>query len=159
MKSLLDLVEKVVEAIVCIQIFGILVVTLMQVVSRYVFNSPYMWTEELARALGIWLVLLCSGIVVREHSHLGFDILPEKWKPIMRLIANVAIIFFAVSLFKGSIDYVMVGQDIKSSALQIPLKFLYFSIPTGLFLMFIYALENTKNILSSLFNNKMRKRS
>lgn len=149
-----NLVEKAVQGIVTILIFGILVTTLMQVVSRYVFNAPFMWTEELARSLGIWLVLLCTGLVVREERHLGFDILPETWKPVLRLIANLAIIFFSLSLVKGSIVFVKVAGEMKSTALQIPLWFLYLSIPVGLILMAVFAFDNFKKGVLSFIRPK-----
>jgi TRAP-type C4-dicarboxylate transport system permease small subunit len=154
MTRVFDLVEKAVEYIVTVLIFGILVTTLMQVISRYVFNAPFMWTEELARNLGIWLVLLCTGLVVREERHLSFDILPEAWKPVLRLIANLAIIFFSVSLIKGSIAFVRVSLGMKSSALQIPLWILYLAIPTGLILMAVFALDNTKKRIISFWHAK-----
>jgi C4-dicarboxylate transporter DctQ subunit len=157
MTRLFNIIDRTVQVIVIIFIFGILVTTLMQVVSRYVFNAPFMWTEELARGLGIWLVLLCAGLVVREERHLGFDILPEAWKPGLRLIANLAIIFFSVSLFKGSIAFVKVAGKMKSTALQIPLWFLYLAIPIGLILMAIFAFDNTqKGIFSFLQRKKGR---
>ncbi len=154
MTRVFNLVEKAVEGIVIVLIFGILLTTLMQVVSRYVFNAPFMWTEELARNLGIWLVLLCTGLVVREERHLGFDILPEAWKPFLRLIANLAIIFFSVSLIKGSISFVKVAGGMKSTALQIPLWILYLSIPVGLILMTIFSVDNLKNHIRSFFRHK-----
>ena len=126
---LFDIIDRTVQVIVTILIFGILVTTLMQVVSRYVFNAPFMWTEELARSLGIWLVLLCSGLVVREERHLGFDILPEAWKPGLGFIANLAVIFFSVSLLKGSVAFIRVSLGMTSSALPIPLWTLYIAIP------------------------------
>jgi len=157
MTRVFDLIDKAVQAIVTILIFGILVTTLMQVVSRYVFNAPFMWTEELARNMGIWLVLLCAGLVVREERHLGFEILPEAWKPGLRLIANIAIIFFSVSLLKGSIAFVRVSLGMKSSALQIPLWILYLAIPVGLVLMGIFAFDNTRKRIISFLHHKKGK--
>ena len=159
MTRLLNLIDKAVQVIVTILIFGILVTTLMQVVSRYVFNAPFMWTEELARSLGIWLVLLCTGLVVREERHLGFEILPETWKPVLRLIANLAILFFSICLIKGSITFVKVAGGMKSTALQIPLWILYLSIPVGLILMAIFAFDNFKKDIVIFLHNKKGNRS
>ena len=139
--KVLDHIEKRVQGICAFMVLGILVATLMQVVWRYVLNSPLMWTEELARFLGIWMVLLFAGVVVREEGHLGFDILPDSMKPALSLISNLAIILFAVLLFKGAMDYVLIEPEIKSSALQIPRWFMYSSIPAGLVLMVIFALD------------------
>ena len=155
MTRVLAAVEKGVQGIVAVLTLGILVVTLMQVISRYVFNAPFMWTEELARDLGIWLVLLCTAIVVREEGHLGFEILPERWKPVLRLVANIAIILFSVSLFKASIVFVKVSLGLKSDAIEMPLWILYVAIPIGLALMAVFGVENViRQIASHLKSSK-----
>ena len=158
-KKACDLIDRTVQIMVALMVLGILIATLLQVISRYVFNSPFMWTEELARALGIWLVLLCSGIVVREGRHLGFDIFPQRWKPILQLITNLSIILFSGALIKGSIQFALVGIGINSSALDLPLWFLYSSIPLGFFLMFIFASEATKELILRFRENKVEEKS
>jgi len=156
--NLLDHIERVIQGICAFMVFGILVATLLQVLWRYVFNSPFMWTEELARFLGIWLVLLCAGVVVREKGHLGFDILPVSMKPVLSLITDLAIILFAVLLFRGAITYVFVEPEIKSSALLIPHWFMYSSIPAGLLLMVVFALDSIiKDTVIPILNRKKRK--
>ncbi len=157
--KILDHIEKGIQGICAFMVLGILIATLMQVIWRYVFNAPFMWTEELARFLGIWTVLLLSGVIVREEGHLGFDILPEFMKPVLSFISNIAIILFAVLLFKGAIDYVLIEPEIKSSALQIPRWFMYSSIPAGLVLMVIFALDGIiKNSVIPFLNHRKRKK-
>ena len=40
------------------------------VVSRYVFNSPIMWTDELATFLFLWLAMLGAVVAVRRDGHM-----------------------------------------------------------------------------------------
>jgi len=127
------------------------------VVWRYVFNSPFMWTEELARDLGIWMVLLTIGIVLREKRHLGFDILPESWQPVLRLITNLAVIFFAVFLLRASLRFVVVAFDRESPAIRMPLWILYVSMPVGLGLLGLFAAEGLgKNIRGIIGRRKTK---
>lgn len=150
MKKLLVLLEKTVHGVIILMIFGILVATLMQVIWRYVFNSPFMWTEELARDLGIWLVMLCVSVVLKENRHLGFDIMPEKWKPALGLFTNAAVLFFSISLFVASIHFVQVSADRESPAIRMPLWILYAALPVGLALLLIAAIRATVRNIRSL---------
>src|SRR5215471_16238782 len=40
------------------------------VVSRYVFNSPLMWTDELANFLFLWLAMLGTVVALRRDEHM-----------------------------------------------------------------------------------------
>ena len=154
MKKLLALLEKAVQAVIILMIFGILVATLMQVIWRYVFNSPFMWTEELARDLGIWMVMLCVSLVLKENRHLGFDIMPEKWKPALGLVANATVLFFSISLFVSSIHFVQVSAGRESPAIRMPLWVLYASLPVGLGLLLVAAIGATIRNIRSLRTGK-----
>jgi TRAP-type C4-dicarboxylate transport system permease small subunit len=143
MKKLIGLIEKAVQVVVTLMMLGILVATLMQVIWRYVFNSPFMWTEELARDLGIWLVMLSVSVVLKENRHLGFDIMPEKWKPVLGLITNAAVLFFSGSLFVASIRFVSVSAGRESPAIRMPLWILYSALPVGLVLLLIFGIRGT----------------
>src|SRR5258708_1981750 len=40
------------------------------VVSRYVFDSPLMWTDELANFLFLWLSMLGAVVALRRNEHM-----------------------------------------------------------------------------------------
>src|SRR5215471_14829400 len=40
------------------------------VVSRYVFNRPLMWTDELANFLFLWLAMLGTVVALRRNEHM-----------------------------------------------------------------------------------------
>src|ERR1700686_4377350 len=41
------------------------------VVSRYVFDSPLMWTDELATFLFLWLAMVGAVVAPRPDGHMG----------------------------------------------------------------------------------------
>ena len=41
------------------------IVVFAQVIWRFVFDSPFSWSEELARYLQVWLILLMSAVCIR----------------------------------------------------------------------------------------------
>src|SRR5215203_2569186 len=72
----------------------------MQILSRYTsLIPPYIWTEELARFVFIWMIMLGSMIGVRETSHFDVDIWPNlspRANAALRLITNVLTLVFAL---------------------------------------------------------------
>src|ERR1700759_3896788 len=54
------------------------------VISRYVFQKPLTWTDEVAIALFLWLSMLGAAVALRRGSHmrltLAIDRLPLRWR-------------------------------------------------------------------------------
>jgi len=68
-----------------------------QVVSRYVFNRAFSWSEELALILFVWSIYFGACAAIRRHQHLRLEILLDKVNPKNRLILDlVGNFFFAV---------------------------------------------------------------
>ncbi len=58
-------------AIMSILVFG-------NVVLRYAFNSGITWSEEMARFLFIWLILIGAISTLKDNQHLGVDMLVKR---------------------------------------------------------------------------------
>ncbi|MBC9246584.1 TRAP transporter small permease [Paracoccus sp. 11-3] len=91
-------------------ILGVMtVLTFVNVVLRYVFQSSLIWGLELTLALFAWLVLLGISHAVKINAHLGVDavinLLPPAARRILALIAGVLCIFYAALVLKGAWDY------------------------------------------------------
>lgn len=68
----------------------------LQIVSRFTSLLPhYIWTEEMARFLFVWVIMLGSIVGVREWSHFDVDVwprLPPKPDAAVRLIGRLAVL-------------------------------------------------------------------
>ncbi len=52
----------------------------LQIFSRYTALIPsYIWTEEMARFLFIWMIMIGAMIGVREGTHFEVDLWPRAW--------------------------------------------------------------------------------
>ena len=51
------------------------------VVSRYVFNSPLMWTDELATFLFLWLSMLGMVVAFRRNEHMRLTTFVNSVRP------------------------------------------------------------------------------
>jgi TRAP-type C4-dicarboxylate transport system permease small subunit len=51
------------------------------VVSRYVFESPLMWTDELANFLFLWLSMLGTVVALRRGEHMRLTTFVNSLRP------------------------------------------------------------------------------
>ena len=55
-----------------------IVVLLAGVISRYVFNAPLTWSDELASILFLWLAMLGAVIALRRGEHMRLSTLVNR---------------------------------------------------------------------------------
>ncbi len=128
---------------------------LWQVASRYLMKEPSSWTDELAGYLLIWVGLLGAAYASGKKDHLAIDLLPRKMGPAGRrylyIVINGLIGAFAlIVLVIGGIRLVYITFRLNqiSSALEIPVGYVYLVLPiSGLFILF-YAIHD-------IIHNKM----
>lgn len=60
-----------------------------QVISRYVFNKAFSWSEELALILFVWSIYFGACAAIRRRQNLRLEILLDKLNPKMRLIFDI----------------------------------------------------------------------
>lgn len=102
---------------------------ILQIVTRYVFNYPLGWTDEVSVLCWIWCILWGAVFILRERDEVRFDIIystaSEKTRRIFTVITGVAVIvLFAVAL-PAVIAYVTFLKVERSAYLGIRLDYLY----------------------------------
>ncbi len=98
------------EETVIALILGLMtILTFINVVLRYLFNSSLIWGLEVVLILFAWLVLFGISYGVKVTAHLGVDaltnILPRRLRRFVALIAGMLCIIYAMLLLKGAWDY------------------------------------------------------
>lgn len=87
---------------------GIITITFLNVLSRYLLNSPILWGEEVSLALYVWVVFIGSSSTMKRDGHIGIsyfvDKLPQKIRNIMIALKNIiiSVILIYVFIFLGS---------------------------------------------------------
>ncbi|WP_158735819.1 TRAP transporter small permease [Alteribacillus sp. YIM 98480] len=137
----MDKVNKVTAFIAAILLAISSVIIIFQVASRYVLHYPLPWSEELARYLIIYVVLLGTAVAVRHQKLIKVDflveLLPGKKKQfLILLISAISIVFFSILLYMGTNVFLQVSTQ-TSPSLQIPMSIPYASIPLGALLMML----------------------
>lgn len=96
------LLDQLVDGL-AVAFFGLMfVLVLAQIVCRYGFDEPLVWSEEAARYLFVWVALLGWTVAARRGSHIAItgvvDRLPPAGARFMRLAAQLAMVIFAFLL-------------------------------------------------------------
>ncbi|MGM8366441.1 TRAP transporter small permease [Virgibacillus sp. W0181] len=124
---------------------------LLQIIFRYIFNSPLMWPEEAAQLLLISLLFIAAPIVERRNEHVSMDIIPNlfpKAKRFIYLIYKVFSIVFVFVLLISSIIMFYGVRNITTNAASIPLNWIYtiMIISTVVWILILfYSLLEKKN--------------
>ena len=147
------MIRKAIDVILSrfvILIMAILVLDVIwQVISRYIMKEPSSWTDELAGFLLIWVGLFGAAYATGQQDHLAIDLLPRKLdlrrRKFLYVVINGLIGAFAlIVLVIGGIRLVYITFKLNqiSSALEIPVGYVYLVLPaSGLFILF-YALHD-----------------
>lgn len=124
---------------------GILVINVLwQVASRFLLGDPSSFTDELAGYLLIWVGLLGAAYATGQKQHLAIDLLSaklsEKGKKSQTLFINIIIAVFALVVLViggGNLVFITFYLGQISSALQIPVGYVYVVLPlSGLFIIY-----------------------
>ena len=104
-----QIVNELEETAIAIILGAMTIITFVNVVMRYVFNASLIWGLELTLALFAWLVLFGMSYAVKVTAHLGVDaiinILPQRSRRILALIAAACCLVYVFLLMKGAWDY------------------------------------------------------
>lgn len=133
----------------------VFVILIAQIVARQVFDSPLIWSEELARLLFVYVGMIGIAMGIRSQQHVFIDFLTnmmsEKLRKIVFSFAQF-LIFVSIMLFFHFGVRLLKGASFELVSLGISEKWLYASLPFLSLLMLVRFLqaqvENHKNNLT-----------
>jgi TRAP-type C4-dicarboxylate transport system permease small subunit len=120
-----------------------------QVFVRYVLQRPlFLWSEEVARFLLIWMVFLGIGIGVKNDAHFSMDILQsfleKRWGAAVRLFNDLCMGLLLVLLVLAGLRFAWFGVFQTSPNLEIPMVWVLISIPIGGLAALLYLAERIR---------------
>jgi TRAP-type C4-dicarboxylate transport system permease small subunit len=116
-------------------------VTFAQVITRYVLDSPLIWSEEAARYLFVWVSMIGAALAIREGGHFGLDVLIRpmpKLKSILAPSVTVVVVAFLLILFKTGIDETRLASMQFAMTFPMRMQWAYLAIPVGAGLMLFH---------------------
>ncbi len=114
-------------AVVCLT--GIALVILYQIFARYALPKSPSWTEELARYLFIYTVVLASGTILIKRRHVRLELFQhrfsKKGKLIYSLTCHLIAAVFCIWLLQYAWKYTVVGDRKTSPALGLKMSWVF----------------------------------
>lgn len=139
--SLLARLEAILLALLVLAMTG---TTLAQVVARYAFGDPLIWSEEAARYLFVWVSLIGAALATRGGTHYALDALaarlPAAGQRIARAAALLVSIGFLLVLLRTGIAETQQASLQDSATLPVGMALPYLAIPVGAGLMLFHLL-------------------
>ena len=113
---------------------GLLVIPVsLQIFSRYTELIPaYIWTEEMARFMFIWTIMLGAMIGVRESTHFEVDLLPQlprRSEAVARLLGRLGILAIALVFVWAGIEFTRFAWNRTSELADLPLWYIHVAWP------------------------------
>ena len=122
----------------------ILVLTILQVILRYLFNESIIGGNELMEGLFIYTTAIGAAVAVRRRRHINIsylvDQLPTRLQRLDAVVVHVLVAFLNGVMIYYSIRWIgKVGSN-ESPVLRVPEWIFQVSIPIGCSLVIVYCL-------------------
>ncbi|MGX9522794.1 TRAP transporter small permease [Vibrio mediterranei] len=148
--AFLDTILKIDQLIAASSLISIVSLMIYGVITRYIFNSPSAWVEEVCLALFTWFTFMGASVLMKFQEHVNVDFLAKKLNKkvyrfielyIIPIVLIITLIFMAYFGFK----LLEMSQSRFTPALKISYVYIYAAIPFGAVLMLIHLVRNTIN--------------
>ncbi len=130
------------EVLAEIALLGLLGLVFHEVIVRYLFDSPTIYSVEISEYLLVFIAFASVGWVLKEDRHVKMPavigLAPEKVRLAADIVTSVlALAFCGVLIWKGGYSAFIAyrGDYHSSSLLDFPLWIAYAVIPFGAFVM------------------------
>ena len=109
----------------------------LQIFSRYTALIPsYIWTEEMARFLFVWMIMIGAMVGIRESTHFDVDVWPRlgpRGTALLKIISSVFILGFALVFVWWGWEFTRFAWNRTSELADLPLWLIHMAWPlTGL---------------------------
>jgi TRAP-type C4-dicarboxylate transport system permease small subunit len=115
----------------------LLIPVTLQIFSRFTAIIPhYIWTEEMARFLFVWTIMIGAMIGVREATHFEVDLLPalsKRGEALARIVGRLGVLALALVFVWAGIAFTRFGWNRISELAELPLWLIHIAWPiTGI---------------------------
>lgn len=153
-----DKLMKVIEVAVVVLLSTAVLVIVAQIIWRYVLRSPLGWTEQVARAEFIWLVMLGIPSMFHRYITMSFDIILEKIRgraqSVIRIMIYVIAIGFCVFYFLASLQLCLRTGNRMVPGMPIPYNALYSAQPVGAALLGIVFIKQLVETVQKMYRKE-----
>ncbi|MGF1698516.1 TRAP transporter small permease [Vibrio lamellibrachiae] len=132
LRKIFDSIEEIITVPL---MAALLVVLTWQIVTRWLFNAPSLWSEELARVLFMYMVLIGGALAIKTESHVNItffsDMLPRKVRLALVLTLELAVLISIFAIIYLGYQHVQRTAFFELITLGVSASWLNYSLPVG----------------------------
>lgn len=155
MSAVLRLYNKFEEYLLVLSLAVSVALVALQIVFRYFINASISWSEGLTWYIFIWQIWLGTSFAQRDGKHLKVEVLYSLMNPagkkFLSVLSNLIFLSFCVFLTVNGFSLVMnlAHRYSLSPAMEIPLLFVYLSLPVSNFVLSVRIIAGLKEIITT----------
>ena len=154
MRRMIDAYSRLLDVLLGISVAALIVPVTIQIIARYTALIPaWIWTEEMARFLFIWMVMLGAMIGVREGTHFEVDVWPQlsdRGNALLRIVTYAFILVFACVFVWYGIRFVQFGWHQSSELAEMPMAYIFVAWPLAGITWLLFLAERLRSDLRIL---------
>jgi len=141
-------IAKGLEKLMILLVVAMMLSLSWQVFTRFVIKVPSIWTEEVARGVFIYLVMIGASLGVKNSVHFGMTMLCDKLDGrardlYQRFVINGIIMMAAIFLLYYGYEFtVAYGLKRVSPTFLIPMAWVFGIVPISGALMILFSFQN-----------------
>lgn len=148
--KIIDAINEWVGRIISLLMIPLVLITVYEVVMRYVFRNPTIWAWDLNIQIFAAIIMLGGGYTLLNDGHVKVDVIiskfSEKTKTILELLAPVFILISAGVLMVYGWDMAWMSFQIRETVATVwapPYYYMKALVPAGALLLFLQGLSET----------------
>jgi TRAP-type transport system small permease protein len=145
MTKLINAYHSLLGVLLVLSVAALIVPVTLQMVSRLTGLIPaWIWTEEMARFLFIWMVMLGAMIGVREGTHFDVDVWPElppRPNAALRILSMLFVLVVALVFVWYGVKFVQFGWNQTSELADLPMAYIFIAWPLTGFTWLVFGVE------------------
>jgi TRAP-type transport system small permease protein len=139
-KKIAEKIEHILNLITTGILVALMLIVLLQIFTRYILNDSLSWTEEAARYLMIWGVLLGVSVAYLNGYLIAIETfvkkLPASVAKGILILNRLLSLFYVGILIVYGVNLCLLGLQMTSPSLEINYVWIYLAVPVGSVLLF-----------------------
>lgn len=150
------LYERVSRALAGTFVGTIVVIMVVQVIARYVFNASLIWAEEFCRYVLIWMTFLFVGYAYHRGELVMLDLFSTKVSPrvylAVRILTAIPVVVFLYLIISAGLAHALrfsaqiipalnfIWMSLTGNELAVPIFWVYAAVPVGCTILLLHFL-------------------
>ncbi|WP_434311371.1 TRAP transporter small permease [Hominifimenecus sp. rT4P-3] len=155
MKVLRWLDDNLEKCLLLVFLIVMVIALTLQIIFRFVLNTPLSWSEELARYMFVWSGFISISYCLKTNIAIRIDqvvnFLPKKGQLIMNLVVYILLLAYFIHMTPYAYEFFERAASANQTmpALQAPIALVYVSPFLGFILAMIRLVQNfVKDVLA-----------